>query len=80
MSEEKVEFEIEDESVQEVENSKSDDIEVYDDTPEQDRDKPHLGDVDIPEEEISQYSKNIQHRFKQLSRNLHDERRPGRRL
>lgn len=75
MSEEKVEFEIEDESVQEVENSKSDDVEVYDDTPEQDRDKPHLGDVDIPDEEISQYSKNVQHRFKQLSRNLHDERR-----
>lgn len=77
MKDEKVEFEIEDESVQEVENQKKpdDDVEVYDDTPEQDRDKPHLGDVDVPDEEISQYSKNVQYRFKQLSRNLHDERR-----
>ena len=77
--EEKVEFEVEDENVQEVTNetneTKEDDVEIYDDTPEQDRGKEHLGDVEIPEDEISQYSKNVQHRLKQLSRNVHDERR-----
>lgn len=79
--EEKVEFEVEDENVQEVENeTKEDDVEVYDDTPEQDRGKEHLGDVEIPEDEISQYSKNVQHRLKQLSRNVHDERREKERL
>lgn len=79
--EEKVEFEVEDENVQEVENeTKEDDVEVYDDTPEQDRGKEHLGDVEIPDDEISQYSKNVQHRLKQLSRNVHDERREKERL
>jgi len=79
--EEKVEFEIEDESVQEVQNEqKEDDVEIVDDTPEQDRDKEHLGDVEIPEDEISQYSKNVQYRLKQLSRNVHDERREKERL
>ena len=79
--EEKVEFEIEDESVQEVQNEqKENDVEIVDDTPEQDRDKEHLGDVEIPEDEISQYSKNVQYRLKQLSRNVHDERREKERL
>ena len=79
--EEKVEFEIEDESVQEVQNEQiENDVEIVDDTPEQDRDKEHLGDVEIPEDEISQYSKNVQYRLKQLSRNVHDERREKERL
>ena len=79
--EEKVEFEVEDENVQEVQNeTKEDDVEVYDDTPEEDQGKEHLGDVEIPEDEISQYSKNVQHRLKQLSRNVHDERREKERL
>lgn len=79
--EEKVEFEIDDESVQEVQNEeKEDDVEIYDDTPEEDRGKEHLGDVEIPDDEISQYSKNVQYRLKQLSRNVHDERREKERL
>jgi hypothetical protein len=76
--EEKVEFEVEDESVQEVQNEQiENDVEIVDDTPEQDRDKEH---VEIPEDEISQYSKNVQYRLKQLSRNVHDERREKERL
>lgn len=79
--EEKVEFEVEDENVQEVQNeAKEDDVEIVDDTPEADRGKEHLGDVEIPEDEISQYSKNVQYRLKQLSRNVHDERREKERL
>lgn len=79
--EEKVEFEVEDENVQEVnQESQDDDVEIVDDTPEQDRGKEHLGDVEIPEDEISQYSKNVQYRLKQLSRNVHDERREKERL
>ena len=80
--EEKVEFEVEDENVQEVkqESQDDDDVEIVDDTPEQDRGKEHLGDVEIPEDEISQYSKNVQYRLKQLSRNVHDERREKERL
>ena len=50
-------------------------VEVVDDTPEEDRGKQHLGDVDIPEDEISQYSGNVQKRINQLKRAYHDERR-----
>ena len=69
-------YEIEEDvqETQEVEASQEDDIEI-DDTPEEDRGKKHLGDVDIPEDEISQYSSNVQKRINQLKRAYHDERR-----
>tara|TARA_R110000851_G_scaffold46554_5_gene113244 strand:- start:1631 stop:2539 length:909 start_codon:yes stop_codon:yes gene_type:complete len=61
-------YELEDDSTEEK-------VEVVDDTPEQDRGKKHAGDVDIPEEEITQYSSNVQKRINQLKRAYHDERR-----
>ena len=48
-------------------------MEIVDDTPEEDRGKQHLGDVDIPEDEISQYSGNVQKQVS-LKRAYHDER------
>ena len=51
------------------------DLEIVDDTPEEDKNKKHLGDVDVPEEEIEQYSTNVQKRINQLKRAYHDERR-----
>jgi len=70
MSEEKkVEYEIEDEVKEENQ------VEIVDDTPEEDRNKQHLGDVDVPEEEIQTYSANVQKRINQLKRAYHDERR-----
>lgn len=65
--EEQLEFEIDD-----------DKFEVVDDTPEQDRDKGDPIDpakADVPDDEISQYSENVQKRIKDLKRAYHDERR-----
>ena len=53
-------------------------FEIIDDTPEQDRDKGDPIDpikADIPDDEISQYSENVQKRIKDLKRAYHDERR-----
>jgi hypothetical protein len=53
-------------------------FEIIDDTPEQDRDKGDPIDpskADIPDDEISQYSENVQKRIKDLKRAFHDERR-----
>ena len=53
-------------------------VEIEDDTPEQDRDKGDPIDpikADIPDDEISQYSENVQKRIKDLKRAYHDERR-----
>ena len=51
-------------------------IEIIDDTPEDDRDKkPSKGEVDVSDDEISQYSENVQKRIKDLRRAYHDERR-----
>lgn len=73
----KFEVEIEDDTVQEVQASKAenDDIEVYDDTPEEDRNREPTGDFDIPEDEISTYGQNVQKRIRQLSKKMHDFRR-----
>ena len=68
MSEQEKNYEIEEE-VSENE------VEIVDDTPEEDKGKKHLGDVDIPEDEISTYSGNVQKRINQLKRAYHDERR-----
>jgi hypothetical protein len=53
-------------------------FEIIDDTPEQDRDKGDPIDpskADVPDDEISQYSENVQKRIKDLKRAFHDERR-----
>jgi hypothetical protein len=65
--EEQLEFDIDEEK-----------FEIIDDTPEQDRDKGDPIDpskADVPEDEISQYSENVQKRIKDLKRAYHDERR-----
>ena len=64
--ENKVEFEVEDDSPE---------IEIVDDTPEEDRGRVSKGPVDVTDEEISQYSDNVQKRIKDLRRVYHDERR-----
>ena len=64
--ENKVEFEVEGDSPE---------IEIVDDTPEEDRGRVSKGPVDVTDEEISQYSDNVQKRIKDLRRVYHDERR-----
>ena len=50
-------------------------IEIVDDTPEADRGKTPRGEVEVTDDEISQYSENVQKRIKQLRAGYHDERR-----
>lgn len=76
--------ELENESV-EVENSEDQDsgfeIEVVDDTPEQDRGRPRLPDEElekdpeVPEDEIQNYSDSVKKRISQLTHRIHEERR-----
>lgn len=73
--EEKFEVEVEDESLQEVKQTPEDGVEVYDDTPEEDRNREPTGDFDIDEDEISTYGQNVQKRIRQLSKKMHDFRR-----
>jgi hypothetical protein len=52
------------------------DIEVYDDTPEEDQNRePTAGELEIDEDEISTYGQNVQKRIRQLSKKMHDFRR-----
>jgi len=75
MADEKYEVEVEkDEVVQETEQDEKD-IEVYDDTPEEDRNREPTGDLEIDEDEISTYGQNVQKRIRQLSKKMHDFRR-----
>lgn len=51
-------------------------IEVVDDTPEQDKGRPTKVDVkDVSEEEMDNYSENVKKRFSQLTAKYHAERR-----
>lgn len=54
-------------------------IDIVDDTPPEDRNRPRRPDgaePDIPtDEEIEQYSANVQKRIKQLKYEFHEERR-----
>ena len=50
-------------------------IEVEDDTPEQDRGKEASPPEDITEDELQDYGKKVQKRLKSLSKTYHDERR-----
>lgn len=68
----------------EVENVESDDgfeIEVVDDTPEQDKGRPRLSDEEmaaepeVPDEELQNYSDNVKKRISQLTHRMHEERR-----
>jgi hypothetical protein len=56
-------------------------IEIVDDTPEPDRGKSEpKGAVEVTDDEISQYSENVQKRIRQLRAVYHDERREKERL
>lgn len=50
-------------------------VEIVDDTPEEDRNRTPIGEVEVPDDEINQYSENVQKRIKELRRAYHDERR-----
>lgn len=64
-----------------VEIADSPNIEIIDDTPEQDRGKPEpRGEVDVGDDEISQYSENVQKRIRQLRAGYHEERREKERV
>ena len=53
------------------------DIEIVDDTPVQDRNKPPMEDEpeEITDDELESYDKKVQRRIKKLGRGYHDERR-----
>jgi len=52
------------------------DIEVVDDTPEQDRNrKPSAPPEDVTEEELQSYSEKVQQRIRHFTKGYHDERR-----
>lgn len=56
-------------------------IEIVDDTPEPDRGKPEpRGEVEVTDDEISQYSEGVQKRIRQLRAVYHEERREKERL
>jgi len=73
------EIEIEEDVEEDDNGGNSDvDVEVVDDTPEEDRDK--VGNVapppsEVTEEELASYSKDVQKRIKHTMRSYHDERR-----
>lgn len=68
-AEEKIEFEIEGEGAPE--------IEVVDDTPEQDRGRKPMAEApsEVTDEELEKYSESVRNRIKHFSRGYHDERR-----
>lgn len=65
----------------EVEEDSGFEIEIEDDTPEEDRGRPRLSDeelekpVEVPDEELQNYSDTIQKRIKSLTHRYHEERR-----
>lgn len=79
----KTEFKFPDEKEQEVkQEAKSDDgfefdIEVVDDTPEQDQNRPPLNEPvnEITDDELSKYDESVQKRIKRITHGYHDERR-----
>jgi hypothetical protein len=74
MADEKYEVEVE-KDVQDTGQDEKD-IEVYDDTPEEDQNRePTAGELEIDEDEISTYGQNVQKRIRQLSKKMHDFRR-----
>lgn len=71
------ENQVNDEIIIETEGGSDIEIDIVDDTPEQDRGrKPLEKEVEEPsDDEIEQYSSNVQKRIKELSHARHDERR-----
>ncbi len=60
----------------EIESDENLEVEVVDDTPEEDRDRGTVEDVADPDEdEVRNYSTNVQNRIKELTHARHDERR-----
>jgi len=59
----------------EIVEDDSPEIEIVDDTPEEDRGRVKGAPVDVTDEEIAQYSDNVQKRIRDLRRVYHDERR-----
>ena len=65
----------------EIEIEGGPEIEIVDDTPEPDRGKPESrGEIEIGDDEISQYSDNVQKRIRQLRAGYHEERREKERV
>jgi len=65
----------------EIEIEGGPEIEIVDDTPESDRGKPESrGEIEVNDDEISQYSENVQKRIRQLRAGYHEERREKERL
>ena len=68
------EYKFPDEQAEEKEEKLS--VEIEDDTPEPDKGRKSAGPINDPEdEELSQYSKDVQDRVGKLKRGYHDERR-----
>lgn len=65
----------------ELEQDEGFEIEIEDDTPEEDRGRPRLSDeelekpVEVPDDELQNYSESIQKRIKSLTHRYHEERR-----
>lgn len=81
MSEQEKQYEIEGEELEvtnEAEGQQPEleaQVEVVDDTPESDRNRKKGPPVEVNDDEIAQYSDNVQKRIKDLRRAYHDERR-----
>jgi hypothetical protein len=60
----------------EIESDENLEVEVVDDTPEEDRDRGAAENVEDPDDdEVRNYSTNVQNRIKELTHARHDERR-----
>ncbi len=68
-TEDKVEFEVEGEGETQVE--------VVDDTPEQDRGRPPMKEppAEVTDDELAQYSEGVKKRIQHISKGYHEERR-----
>lgn len=71
------EFKFPDEKEQKLEVEVEDDIEVVDDTPEEDKGRTPMTDppADVTDEELSQYSEGVKKRIQHFSKGYHEERR-----
>ena len=73
---EKEETPVEDKVEFEIENAETE-VEVVDDTPEQDRGRTPMKEPpeDVSDEELEKYSESVRKRIKHFSKGYHDERR-----
>jgi hypothetical protein len=78
MEDEKVEFEFPDEKAEkDAQVEEATDIEVVDDTPEEDRGREPMKEPpdEVSDEELSKYDESVQKRIKRFTKGYHDERR-----